>query len=71
MEATKGAVEILGPAPAPMLRRQGRYRFQLLLQAESRGALQATLAMLAPELESLKGARRVRWSIDVDPLELF
>ncbi|HET6655225.1 MAG TPA: primosomal protein N' [Gammaproteobacteria bacterium] len=64
-------IEALGPAPAPMLRRQGRYRFQLLLQANSRGALQNRLAVLLPDIEANKSARRVRWSIDVDPLELF
>ncbi|HET6655009.1 MAG TPA: primosomal protein N' [Gammaproteobacteria bacterium] len=67
----QGGLEILGPAPAPMLRRQGRYRFQLLLQADSRGNLQNLLAALLPEIELLKDARRVRWSIDVDPLEMF
>jgi primosomal protein N' (replication factor Y) len=64
-------IELLGPAPAPMLRRQGRYRFQLLLQAGSRNALHALLAALTPQIEMLPGARRVRWSIDVDPIELF
>ncbi|HET7369345.1 MAG TPA: primosomal protein N' [Gammaproteobacteria bacterium] len=65
------SIEALGPVPAPMLRRQGRYRFQLLLQADSRGALQTQLAAVLPEIEANKSARRVRWSIDVDPLELF
>ncbi|HET7306952.1 MAG TPA: primosomal protein N' [Gammaproteobacteria bacterium] len=64
-------IELLGPAPAPMLRRQGRYRFQLLLQADSRNTLHALLAALTPQIEMLSGARRVRWSIDVDPIELF
>ncbi|HET6724818.1 MAG TPA: primosomal protein N', partial [Gammaproteobacteria bacterium] len=64
-------IDVLGPASAPMLRRQGRYRFQLLLQAPRRGSLQNLLGALLPELESIKDVRAVRWSIDVDPLELF
>jgi primosomal protein N' (replication factor Y) len=64
-------VEMLGPAPAPMLRRQGRYRFQLLMQANDRRALRNQLAALVAQMETLKDARRVRWSIDVDPAELF
>ncbi|HET8552257.1 MAG TPA: primosomal protein N' [Gammaproteobacteria bacterium] len=64
-------IERLGPASAPMLRRQGRYRFQLLLQAGSRNALHALLTALTPQIEMLPDARRVRWSIDVDPIELF
>jgi primosomal protein N' (replication factor Y) len=64
-------VRILGPAPAPMERRAGRYRAQLLLQADTHQPLQRLLSTWIPALESLKEASRVRWSIDVDPVELF
>jgi primosomal protein N' (replication factor Y) len=63
-------VSLLGPAPAPMERRAGRYRAHLLLQAPQRGPLQQLLAAALPELDDLKEARRVRWSIDVDPVSL-
>lgn len=64
-------VRILGPAPAPMERRAGRFRAQLLLQAATHQPLQKLLSSWVPALESLKEASRVRWSIDVDPQELF
>ncbi len=64
-------VEVLGPAAAPMERRAGLYRAQLLLHAPSHGPLQRLLARVLPALEALPEARRVRWSLDVDPLELF
>ncbi len=64
-------VWLMGPVPAPMERRAGRNRAQLLLQAENRQALQRLLAGWAPQLETLKAGRRVRWSLDVDPVELF
>ncbi len=63
-------VLLLGPAPAAMERRAGRYRAQLMLQAAGRGALHGVLGPLLPALEALPEARRVRWSLDVDPLEL-
>jgi primosomal protein N' (replication factor Y) len=63
-------VRILGPAPAPMERRAGRYRAHLLLQCAERGPLQRLLADALPRLDTLKEARRVRWSIDVDPASL-
>lgn len=63
-------VALLGPAPAPMERRAGRYRFQLLLQSPRRTPLQRLLAAALPELGELKQARRVRWSVDVDPQSL-
>ena len=64
-------VEILGPAAAPMERRGGHYRAQLLARAVSHAPLQRLLAAWLPEIEALPEARRVRWSIDVDPVELF
>lgn len=62
-------VELLGPLPAPMERRAGRYRAQLLLQATQRKSLQELLTPLLAELDRLDDARQVRWSIDVDPVE--
>jgi primosomal protein N' (replication factor Y) len=70
----EGAVEhlrVLGPVDAPMARRAGRYRAQLLLQSSDRKALHTVLSQLRPMLEKEPIARRVRWSIDVDPIELF
>jgi len=64
-------LKVLGPVPAPMEKLGGRYRAQLLLQAAARGALQKTLAAWAPALDELPAARKVRWSLDVDPLDLF
>lgn len=71
--AASGAAQIrvLGPVDAPMARRAGRYRAQLLLQSTDRRALHKVLANLRPALEAEPAARKVRWSIDVDPVELF
>jgi primosomal protein N' (replication factor Y) len=64
-------VQILGPVPAPLARRSNRYRWQLLLQAERRGALHALLDRLLNEIPTLERTRKVRWSVDVDPVDLF
>ena len=64
-------VRILGPAPAPMTRRAGMHRAQLLLHADTVGPLQTLLAALLPQLDALPEAKKVRWSVDVDPIELF
>ncbi|AKH21248.1 primosomal protein N' [Sedimenticola thiotaurini] len=66
-----GRVELWGPVPAPMERRAGRYRAHLLLQADQRTDLQRLLSAWVHRLAVLKSARRVRWSIDVDPQEMF
>jgi primosomal protein N' (replication factor Y) len=65
------SLRILGPVDAPMARKAGRYRAQLLLQSSDRATLHRVLRELRPLLESDPSARKVRWSIDVDPVELF
>jgi primosomal protein N' (replication factor Y) len=64
-------IRLLGPAPAPMERRAGHHRAQLLLHASSHTPLQRFMSAWLPRIETLPEARRVRWSIDVDPAELF
>lgn len=64
-------IEIFGPIPAVMFKRAGRFRAQLMLQSVHRNQLQTLLRVLCPQLEKNKLARRVRWSIDVDPQESF
>ena len=64
-------VEVWGPVPAAMERRGGRYRAQLLLQSQHRGKLQLLLDQLALRLEQDRDSRRVRWSIDVDPVDTY
>lgn len=62
-------VTIYDPVPASMVRRAGRERAQLLAQAESRAHLQQFLAPWHTKL-SLEPSTRVRWSLDVDPIEI-
>jgi primosomal protein N' (replication factor Y) len=64
-------VQLWGPVAAPMERRAGRYRAQLMLQAGSRADLQQLLNHWVPQLEGEKLARKVRWSIDVDPVDMY
>ena len=44
-------------------------RGQLLLQANTRAALQRLLKLWIPEIKGFLLANKVRWSIDIDPLE--
>jgi primosomal protein N' (replication factor Y) len=64
-------IEVMGPVPAPMERRAGRYRAQLLIQAGQRGVLHEFLDHWTERLTNLKPARQVRWSLDVDPADLL
>jgi primosomal protein N' (replication factor Y) len=64
-------LDLWGPVPAPMERRAGRWRAQLLIRTRERALLHRFLDGWAPGLETLKEARRVRWSLDVDPMEMY
>ena len=64
-------VSLTDPMPAPMERRQGRYRAQLLVQAANRKALHKFLGAWVSQLAETASARQVRWSLDVDPQDLY
>ncbi len=67
---SRSAIEILGPAQAPLARRARRYRCQTALLARDRSTLGAAL----DQLVASHGQSRypgVRWSIDVDPYDMF
>jgi primosomal protein N' (replication factor Y) len=64
-------VERHPPMPAPMPRRAGRMRAQMLLSSPQRVALQALLRDLFPQLHALREAKKVRWSLDVDPVDMY
>ena len=64
-------IQAWGPVPAPMQKRAGRYRSHLLLQAGQRNQLQQFLGTFVPALSTLPDVGRVRWSVDVDPLDLY
>jgi len=69
--APTAGLEASAPMPAPMARRAGRARGQLLLSTKQRPALQSTLNAWVPQIYGLKSARKVRWSLDVDPVDLY
>lgn len=66
-----GHTQVLGPVSAPMARRAGLYRYQLLFQNTRRQELHVFLDALIPEIAKLKQAKKVRWSLDVDPVDLY
>ena len=63
-------VRLLGPVAAAMARRAGRYYAQLLLESSERGALHRLLDQWLPLVGGLPQARRVRYALDVDPIDI-
>lgn len=56
-------IKVLGPAPAPLSRLKGQYRYRLLVKADKQVSLQKTLAQW---LENA-AFKRVRLKVDVNP----
>jgi primosomal protein N' (replication factor Y) len=64
------SISVHGPMPAILARRAGYWRFQLWLQSSQRARLMQLLPDWVTGLYELREARRVRWHLDVDPLEI-
>jgi primosomal protein N' (replication factor Y) len=62
-------VMVYDPLRPQMERLKGQERGQLLLQAASRQPLQRLLRAWTPQLRSSPLGSKVRWAVDVDPLE--
>jgi primosomal protein N' (replication factor Y) len=62
-------LEVFDPVPAPLERKAGFERAQLLVRSPRRAALQRFLRVWKVDLDA-RGERRVRWSLDVDPQEV-
>ena len=66
----EAGVRILGPASALLARRADYFRAHLLVETAARATLQRFLSRWLPLVENLPGGQGLRWSIDVDPLEV-
>jgi primosomal protein N' (replication factor Y) len=71
LEKITETILILGPVPAPMEKLAGQYRYQLLLQSKHRQELHECLNRIIPYIDTLKENKQARWSIDVDPIDLY
>ena len=65
----KHEVMIYDPIRPQMQRLKNMERGQLLLQANSRADLQRLLKNWMPQIHDFPIAKKVRWSLDIDPLE--
>ncbi len=67
--ALKTDVMVYDPIRPQMERLKSMERAQVLLQANTRAALQRLLKVWMPQIRTLPIATKVRWSLDIDPLE--
>ncbi|GJM06829.1 MAG: primosomal protein N' [marine bacterium B5-7] len=63
------ALQLLGPVPAVIARKAGHYRAHLLVQAKTRRELMQQLPTWLHQLLGLPQEKKVRWKLDVDPMD--
>jgi primosomal protein N' (replication factor Y) (superfamily II helicase) len=68
LEPSSPAARILGPAPAPIAKLRGKYRFQLQLQGADGVALRAAVRQVQ---QTLTPPDDTQWIADVDPLDML
>ncbi|MGO2344012.1 primosomal protein N' [Vibrio litoralis] len=61
---------VLGPMPAPLAKRAGKYRWQLMLQVATRSQMQRLIGSSKPAIQLLPLAKKVRWNMDIEPQDL-
>jgi primosomal protein N' (replication factor Y) len=63
------AVSVLGPAPAPIERLRGRYRYRFILRSPDRSALRKVAQVVVRRID--EGVAPARASIDMDPVSML
>ncbi len=64
------STHVFGPNPAPMIKRAGQFRWQLIFQAPARPYLQRILTISLPFIHQLPLAKKVKWSLDIEPQDM-
>jgi primosomal protein N' (replication factor Y) (superfamily II helicase) len=67
----KGRPVILGPAPAPLERINGRERWHVLIKSEDRRVLHSVVRKTAEQVRAQVRAAGVRLVVDVDPYDML
>ena len=67
-EAATGPVQILGPAPAPISKIRGDFRWHILVKAPNAKAIHDAVAACG---EQLRSSGKVRVVTDVDPYSML
>jgi len=62
--------EFAGPVPAAMEKKAGKFRYHLIIQAKSRKDLHRAILQLLSLISNNELQNKVRWSLDIDPIDL-
>ena len=62
------AVRLVGPAPAPLMKLRGKYRYHIQILGKDENLVRA---LVRCGLQSLEDARHVSYVVDVDPVDML
>ena len=62
--------QMAGPMPSAIEKKAGKYRYHLLMQATDRKQLHQSVLSVIQAAEQMELTKRVRWSVDIDPMDL-
>ena len=66
--ALESDVTVLGPAPAPVEKLRGKFRYHMLLSSQVSGALQNVIQRSQTTIKSIDD---VQWIVDIDPQDML
>jgi primosomal protein N' (replication factor Y) len=64
----QGKIRLIGPAPAPLAKLRGKYRYHLQVMGESQSSLRQVIGSAR---ERFSSSQNVTWAIDVDPIDML
>ena len=64
------SINYIGPLPSMLEKRAGRYRYLFQIRTKNRSQMHSLLTKLTHQMGTIKIPSSVRWSVDVDPVEL-
>lgn len=67
----KTVVKVLGPVSANLAKKKGLFCYQLLMQAPERSVLNTLVKKMINEISALPYKTQVKWTLDVDPVEIL
>ncbi len=70
-EHSMTGIQIMDPVTSPMEKLAGRYRVQLLVKATQRKPLHQLLSKWIDAIQNSARSKNVRWSVDIDAMEMY
>ena len=64
-------IQVLGPVSAPIEKKAGYFRMQLLIQSNKRYIIHNACEKLIAKIDKYPKLSKIPWSIDVDPLDFY